>query len=125
MTRIKTATVILIIILVLCLSSMFIIRNEIHKLQLMADDIILSVECQNKNSALENTDKIIYQWNKSFKILNPLVRGDKLITIQTSVIRIRPLIENDSDEIEAEIQGIKSALMFISENEVPYWYNVI
>lgn len=119
MTRIKSAIAILILIMILCTFSSLKINSEMKKFIEMTEDIEYQIENNNTENAVKLAENMTAEWEKTFKRLNPLIRYDKLICIHSAVIRLQPLIENDSDEILAETAGIKSSLDKIRENEIP------
>ncbi len=119
MTRIKSAFVILVLIMILCVFSSFKINAEMKKFIDMTENIEYQLENDNTENAVKLAEDMACEWEKTFKMLNPLIRYDVLTCIHSAVIRLKPLIENDSDEILAETADIKSSLDKIRENEIP------
>lgn len=124
MTRIRTAAALLIIITVLCICSPYLIKNRTVKVSAITENIVSALEKGDNIKAAEYADEALDFWNSSGYILDPLVRSDRLMSVYTSLVRLRPLIESDSDEIYAEIKSINAQLEFISEIEFPYICNI-
>jgi hypothetical protein len=105
--------------MILCVFSSFKINAEMKKFIDMTEDIEYQLENDNTENAVKLAEDMACEWEKTFKMLNPLIRYDVLTCIHSAVIRLKPLIENDSDEILAETADIKSSLDKIRENEIP------
>lgn len=120
MTRIKAAVSLMIIILALCICSLMIIRNFTSDVYEFTDNIITAMENGDKEKASEYADEILNYCEKSRIMLNPIIRKDKMVSLYTSIVRLKPLIEHNSDDVYAEIENIDAMLKFILENEFPY-----
>lgn len=124
MTRIKSAAAILVIILALSVFSLFFIKSQTAELINMTEQLQALTENGKTELAVQKTDEILICWENTFRKLNPLVRNDRLSAVRSSLVRIKPLILSDSDEVYAEIESIQSMLFMISENEMPYLHNI-
>ncbi|HAS78397.1 MAG TPA: hypothetical protein DCS38_01410 [Ruminococcus sp.] len=124
MTRIKSAAAILAIILALSVFSLCFIKSETAKMIKMTEQLQTLTENGETQMAVEKTDEILLCWEDTFRKLSPLVRNDRLSAVRSSLVRIKPLIISDSDEVYAEIESIQSLLFMISENETPYLHNI-
>lgn len=124
MTRIKSAAAILAIILALSVFSLCFIKSETSKMIKMTEQLQTLTENGETQMAVEKTDEILLCWEVTFRKLSPLVRNDRLSAVRSSLVRIKPLIISDSDEVYAEIESIQSLLFMISENETPYLHNI-
>ncbi len=124
MTRIKSAAAILAIILALSVFSLCFIKSETAKMIKMTEQLQTLTENGETQMAVEKTDEILLCWEDTFRKLSPLVRNDRLSAVRSSLVRIKPLIISDSDEVYAEIESIQSLLFMISENETPYIHNI-
>lgn len=124
MTRIKSAAAILVIILALSVFSLCFIKSETAKMIKMTEQLRILTENGETQRAVEKTDEILLCWEDTFRKLSPLVRNDRLSAVRSSLVRIKPLIISDSDEVYAEIESIQSLLFMISENETPYLHNI-
>ncbi|HBN10765.1 MAG TPA: hypothetical protein DIW26_03115 [Ruminococcus sp.] len=124
MTRIKSAAAILAIILALSVFSLCFIKSETAKMIKMTEQLQTLTENGETQMAVEKTDEILLCWEVTFRKLSPLVRNDRLSAVRSSLVRIKPLIISDSDEVYAEIESIQSLLFMISENETPYLHNI-
>jgi len=124
MTRIKSAAAILAIILALSVFSLCFIKSETAKMIKMTEQLQTLTENGEIQMAVEKTDEILLCWEDTFRKLSPLVRNDRLSAVRSSLVRIKPLIISDSDEVYAEIESIQSLLFMISENETPYLHNI-
>lgn len=124
MTRIKAAVFILIVIAAMCTGSLFIIKNHIAHIEQITESITSALDDNDTQKAAEYADEALEYWRKSSIILNSIVRSDRASPVYISLTKLRPLIENDSDGIYAEIRSINAQLEFIYKSELPYICNI-
>ena len=65
------------------------------------------------------------KWEKYQKTASIFVRNEKISSVQTSMSRLKPLIENENDELNAEFENARSALEWIVESEIPKLTNIL
>ena len=75
----------------------------------------------NYDSFTYNLYQFIGTFNNDIKV----VRNDKITSVQTSMSRLKPLIEKDNDELNAEFENAKSGLEWIIESEIPKLTNIL
>ena len=125
MRRVKLCSVILIIPIFLSAGSLWLISYNCNKL---TSQIITVQELYEKGeipSALDKADELNRSWNSYYKILSCLVKYDKLSGINSSIAKIRPYIENDSDELSAEFRSVLYQIKMLNNTEFPYLYNIL
>jgi len=119
MTRIRTAFIILVSVLVLCTFSSFKIHSEMKKFIGITEEIEYQIKLDNTDNALQLAENMIHEWDSTFRKLNPVIRYDELLSVYDSIVRLYPLIENECDDVLSETAGIKFSLQKIAENELP------
>ncbi len=125
MTRIKSAIGIFIFILALCIFSAFSIKHQMNEYITLIEVIQTETNNNNYDNALKTAETMADSWNSNFKKLNPFLKGETLLEIEASISRIRAYIVSESDELYAETEMLKSRMKRISQNEMPYWYNIL
>ncbi len=124
MARIYISIAIILSIIGLDIFSVFIIRNERQsldeKLTLIQENLIDN----DKKAGIDNAEKLSANWDDSYRRIAFFVNSRELEDINDSISRIKPLLESDSDEINAEIETIKEKLHRTYINDLPYIYNI-
>ena len=125
MVRIKISLGIVVAIIVLSVSGIFVLDYKTDRvLKLLEETRSYSDEGDNEK-ALEAADSLEKEWEKYHTYANIFVRNDKITNVQTSMSRLKPLIEKDNDELNAEFENAKSGLEWIIESEIPKLTNIL
>ncbi len=124
MIRIKISFGILIAIIVLGITSFFMLKKETNEIIDMID-YTKSLSMSGKTQeALEAMDNLLEEWEEFHNHASVFVNNDKIGTAQDSISRLRSLIESENDELNAEFDTAKSALKWIVESEIPRLTNI-
>ena len=125
MVRIKISLGIVIAIIVLSVSGIFVLDYKTDRvLKLLEETRSYSDEGDNEK-ALEAADSLEKEWEKYHTYASIFVRNDKITNVPTSMSRLKPLIEKDNDELNAEFENAKSGLEWIIESEIPKLTNIL
>ena len=125
MVRIKISLGIVVAIIVLSVSGIFVLDYKTDRvLKLLEETRSYSDEGDNEK-ALEAADSLEKEWEKYQTYASIFVRNDKITNVQTSMSRLKPLIEKDNDELNAEFENAKSGLEWIIESEIPKLTNIL
>ncbi len=124
MGRIKLCFGILILIIVLGISGILIIDYKTDGIIKLIDETRYYSDIGDTEKALESVEKLEKKWNKYHKLASVIVHNDKISMVQNSIARIRPLIELNNDELNAEFASARSALKWITESELPRFTNI-
>ena len=125
MVRIKISLGIVVAIIVLSVSGIFVLDYKTDRvLKLLEETRSYSDEGYNEK-ALEAADSLEKEWEKYHTYASIFVRNDKITNVQTSMSRLKPLIEKDNDELNAEFENAKSGLEWIIESEIPKLTNIL
>ena len=125
MVRIKISLGIVVAIIVLSVSGIFVLDYKTDRvLKLLEETRSYSDEGDNEK-ALESADSLEKEWEKYHTYASIFVRNDKITNVQTSMSRLKPLIEKDNDEFNAEFENAKSGLEWIIESEIPKLTNIL
>lgn len=90
----------------------------------MLEDTQKLMEEGKQEEALIEADKLIDYWDKLRNRSHFLVRSDKIGNINASFARIKPYIEEDNDELNAEFESVKEMLEWFYKSEMPYPNNI-
>lgn len=90
----------------------------------MLEDTQKLMEEGKQEEALIEADKLIDYWDKLRNKSHFLVRCDKIGNINASIARIKPYIEEDNDELNAEFESVKEMLKWFYKSEMPYPNNI-
>ncbi len=124
MGRVKLCFGILIAIILMGITGIFIIDYKTDGIIKLIDETESYAESGDTQKALEAVDKLEKKWDKYHKTASIIVRNDKISSVQDNISRLRPLIENENDELDAEFASARSALMWIIESEIPRFTNI-
>ena len=70
-------------------------------------------------SAAEAADQLRQMWEHFRKTANVIVKSDKLSEIDRICSRIEPLLTEESDEINAELDELSKMISVLRDGEVP------
>lgn len=125
MIRVKISLVIITSIIVLGISGIFILKNKTDDLLVILDETQALSEEGRISEAADLADELNKEWESYQKIASIFVRNEKISGVQTSMSRIKPLIENENDELNAEFESARSSLEWIIESEIPAITNIL
>jgi hypothetical protein len=125
MKRIITGICILLILLTASFISLSFIGKKSNQLSEKIDEISTVYRDGNAEEAKNKTQELELLWEDSKKPLNIFVNSNEIIEIQSSVMKIRPYIETENDEIYAELESLKTRTERLYNNLMPYWYNIL
>lgn len=124
MGRVKICLGIIIAIIIVSISAIFYLDMKTDEIIKLIDETKNYSDIKDTEEALKAVDKLEKQWEKYHVYASILVRNDKISSVQTSISRLRPLIEKENDELNAEFANAKSNLKWIVESEIPRFTNI-
>ena len=124
MVRIKICLGIIIAIIFLSILGVWILDCQTDEVIKLLDETKSYSDASETDKALEAVEKLESQWEKYHTFASILVRNDKISSVQTSISRLRPLIEKENDELNAEFANARSSLQWIVESEIPRLTNI-
>lgn len=119
MIRVKLAAAIMVLIAAASGISTYVVEKKYLRLENMLEEIHRDIKTGDKKSAAENAEKMTEYWDDVYKLSSLFVRGAKITPIQASVAKIKPLIEADAPELEAEVESLKDAVKSLYTEERP------
>lgn len=125
MIRIKISFGIILMIIALGISGFFVLKHKTNDVIAIIDETRAFSENENFDEALKTVDKLIKKWDKFHNYASIFINNDKISVAQNSISRLKSLIKNKSDEIDAELDTAKSALKWIIESEIPKLTNIL
>ena len=115
------------LIFILCtgsLTSLLYLKKHSENIESHAEYILNLCQKGDSENALEYAEDFLQYWEKTSRTLNVLVDTDRISTINSSIYKIKPFIESDSDELIAELESIMAGARWLYECEKPMWYNI-
>ncbi len=125
MKRVKLCSVILMILIIITIGTLFMIRKKCTELKDLAGQTLILYENKNTEEALKKAEELNQTWDKHYKFFHCSVKNDKLYNINSEIAKIKPLIENNDDQVISELNSLIYELDFLSNNETPHIYNII
>lgn len=104
--RIKFCAGILLALMIFCASSLWVIKSESEKLCRLTENVKILSENEKTGEAMEACHELARFWESYYKLLSVFVKGDKLIGINASVAKIKPYLEEENEELKAELDSI-------------------
>lgn len=124
MGRVKICFGILISIIILGIAGIFIINYRTDGVIKLIDETKAYSDSGDIEKALDSVDKLNEEWDRYHKMASVVIRNDKISMVEDSISRLRPLIECENDELNAEYANARSGLMWIIESEIPRFTNI-
>lgn len=115
-----------ILLAMISLGVLFNIRVSGHCEELI-DLVEHTQECvsnDDNEKALEYAWEFENKWELFHNEAVFMIRGDKISEIENCYIRIIPLIEEDNDELPAELAELRNILIHTKISELPTFYNI-
>lgn len=125
MVRLKIGIGIIAAIIVVCIWGFIVLKHETNQLVESIDKTRSLANSGKTEEALESVDNLLKDWEEYHVYASVLVNNDKISAVQSSVSRLKPLIENQNDELNAEFETAESALKWIVESEIPRLTNIL
>ncbi|MGN0614068.1 MAG: DUF4363 family protein [Porcipelethomonas sp.] len=125
MGRVKISLGIVIGIILISIIGLVALDHETDEIIALLDRTKEYSDQGDTRKALEAAEEFEEEWEKYHSLASVFVRNDKITNIQTSVSRLRPLIEKENDELNAEIANARSGLEWIVESEIPRLTNIL
>lgn len=124
MGRVKICFGILIAIIILGISGIFIIDYRTDGVIDLIDETQSYSDAGDIEKALDSAQRLEKEWDKYHIMASMIIRNDKISMVEDSMSRLRPLIEAENDELNAEFANARSGLMWIIESEIPRFTNI-
>lgn len=124
MARIRISLVIIMLITFGSILSTYVIRDKYSKLLTMVEHTQSLVEEGRRDEAIAEAERLMDYWGKLSNRSHFLVRSDKIADLNSSIARIKPYIEDESEELNAEIESVKGMIEWLYESEMPYPNNI-
>lgn len=124
MGRIKICLGVIIAIICLSVTGLWILDVKTGKVIELLDETQSYSDANETQKSLEAVGKLEDEWESYHTFASILVRNDKISSVQTSISRLRPLIEKENDELNAEFANARSNLQWIVESEIPRITNI-
>ena len=125
MGRIKLCGITIIVVIIFGVTSLIYLAHRTNEIIDLARQTQALADKGCKDEALKSAKELEKQWEDYQNMASIFVRNDKISGVQTSMIRLYPLIEKDSEEIDAEFANVISGLEWIVESEVPRVTNIL
>lgn len=125
MVRIKISIGIIAAIIILGVAGIFVLDHKTDRVIDMLEETKKYSDAGDTQMAIEAVGKLEQEWERYHTFASIFVRNDKITSVQTSMSRLRPLIEKDNDELNAEYENVKSGLEWIIESEIPKLSNIM
>ena len=125
MVRIKISIGIIAAIIILGVAGIFVLDHKTDRVIDMLEEAKKYSDAGDTQMAIEAVGKLEQEWERYHTFASIFVRNDKITSVQTSMSWLRPLIEKDNDELNAEYENVKSGLEWIIESEIPKFSNIM
>ena len=125
MGRVKLCGVTIMVVIIFGVTSLIYLGRRTNEIIDLAKQTQTLADNGDKQGALTSAEELEKQWEDYQDMASIFVRNDKISGVQTSMIRLYPLIEKDSEEIDAEFANVISGLEWIVESEVPRVTNIL
>ncbi|MBQ8687853.1 MAG: DUF4363 family protein [Ruminococcus sp.] len=124
MTRVRIAAGILSLLIILSISSIFLVRRQCRQVLTVLEQLSLAADTGDKEQMHMLCTAAQDRWEEVQGALMCLVSHEKLTSADQAFCRLIPLLEADCDEFEAELATVQTMLMHITQGETPYLTNV-
>ncbi len=125
MNRCKISVWILIGLVLLCISSLPLIRYQCSRFIDQVDSVTEAVKSGDRERALAEYDALEEAWTGFHDITGIFVDGEKLDVPREVLVGLRSLIEAEHPEALSELERLRGMTEGIFEEEVPGWEHIL
>lgn len=119
LTRVKISAFILFLLIVFSAVSGIWVNKSCSALLKAVESVQSYLETDDIRSAAEAAGQFRQRWEHFRKTANVVVKSDKLSEIDRICSRIEPLLTEESDEINAELDELSKMIAVLRDGEAP------
>ena len=119
LTRVKISVLILFLLIVFSIISGLWVNQSCNGLLKAVENVQAFAQADEVESAAEAADQLRQMWEHFRKTANVIVKSDKLSEIDRICSRIEPLLTEESDEINAELDELSKMISVLRDGEAP------
>lgn len=112
-------------LIVLCITSLFVIHAQCRRYTALAETVAAAVESGNTADALEKFDTLDAGWDNFHDICGLFVDGKKLDPIRDQLSELRPLIASEHPEAASGLEKLHKLIEGIFEEEIPALWHIL
>lgn len=125
MKRLILCAVIIAVIIAGAMMSVASIKKKNNILISKLNEAIKLADDGEKEQALDAVRDLNDYWTDYYIKISFLVESSRLDDISTSVAKLRPLLEKDSEEFFSECEVIRFGVTLVYDSELPLWHSMI
>ena len=125
MGRVKLCLATIIAVMGISVFGLWYLDVRTDRITELTERVMRLAKSGNRELALKEEERLYREWEDYQNAASIFVRNEKIADVQNSMARIRPMIENDCDELYAEFANVLSGLEWIVESEIPRISNVM
>lgn len=125
MKRCKASVWILLSLILLCIVSLIVLRQQCMNYLYLTNAVETAVDQGNTEQALSAFDELEQQWQQYHDITGIFVNGDELDAVRQILCGLRPLLENEHPEAKSELQKIRYLIESIYQEELPELWHIL
>lgn len=103
MNHVRFAFAILAAVIAVSIGSEYITTRECRELRALLTELKFSAEMEDKDKAEQLCEAVGKKWNEAEPLFSCIVPLEKVYQTEQSICRLKPLLDSDSDELEAEV----------------------
>jgi hypothetical protein len=125
MTRVKTSICILLILIIFSIGSGIFINSKCSKLLGLAENARASAASGDYIEAGLYTEEFEECWEKLRPVAVIMIRSDRIYDISRISSRIPSLLDEESEELTAELDELKEMIYLLKTGELPLWTSIL
>lgn len=124
MTRVRISVVILSLLILMSIGSVCVVRMACNRVISVLNQLQLAADAEDAEQAKQLCDAAYERWEDVQWMLMCTVSHDKLAAADQEFCRLRPLLDAECDEFEAELATVQNMILHIVQGETPYLTNI-
>ncbi|MBQ8514129.1 MAG: DUF4363 family protein [Ruminococcus sp.] len=124
MTRVKIAIVILSLLILMSIGSVLMVHYACNRVMTVLEQVQHAADREDTEQLGTLCDAAYERWEDIQWMLMCTVSHEKLTLTDQAFCRLRPLLDTDCDEFEAELSTVYTMLLHIKQGETPYLTNI-
>lgn len=116
---------ILAVILITSVTILSVLKSGNEKIYGYVDNAIRYAENEEPHKAEKELDRLAEYWHRYYVVTSCFIQSSKLEEINFSISKLKPFLQNESEEFYSECMAIRYGLSMLYENELPYFHSII
>ncbi len=125
MNRCRISVAVLVALVVLCVSSLFLVRHWCRDFYAETQNVEAAVVQGDTAAALAAYDALLVRWDGFHDRIGLFIDGSKLDPVYELLSGLRPLIAQEHPEVQSELRELRALVEELMMEEIPVVWHIL